>query len=84
MVEQIHFVVLVPHLVGQAACPCLDGVELTCRLVVSRLAYVDLCSLSNVAWTSLEVPRVEHDEALAFDFINAVVPVTASLDNFVL
>ena len=44
MVEEVHLIVFISHLVRKAASPSFDGVELMTLLVVSIPADVDLCA----------------------------------------
>lgn len=83
MIEQIHLVVLVAYFIGKTAGPRLDRVELMESLIVTRLTDVDLRALCHVARSTLEVARVEHDEAFAFHFINAVITVPTRLHDLV-
>jgi hypothetical protein len=70
VIEEVHLIIAIPHLVGQAACPGFDLVELVSFLVVSGLAYVDLDVSRQATGSSFEVASCEHDKTSSFNFVN--------------
>lgn len=82
--KQVHLVILVADLVGHAARPCLDLVELELLLVVSGLADIDGLALGEPSWPTFGVSGDEHDEATVVNFLDAVVTILARLDDLVL
>jgi hypothetical protein len=70
VIEEVHLVIAVPHLIGQAARPSFDLVELVSFLVVSGLAYVDLDVSRQATRSSLEVASREHDKTSSFNLVN--------------
>ena len=81
-IEEIHLVVLIANLIGQAASPRLDLVELVLLLIVSRFADVYSLVFRKAARPSLAVPRYEHDKAPVYNFLDSVVAILARLDDF--
>lgn len=82
-VKQIHLVVSLPDLVGQAAGPRLDAVEGILVLVVPRLADVHLLARRQASRPAPVVAGVEHDEAAVHDVVDPVVAVLARLHDLV-
>ena len=70
VIEEIHLIVAIPHLIGQAACPSFDLVELVSFLIVSGLAYVDLDVSRQATRSSFEVASCEHDKTSSFNLVN--------------
>lgn len=81
--EQVHLIVPLADLVGKAACPGLDLVELEFLLVVSGLADIDGLVRRETAGPTLGIPCDEHDEAAIIDFFNSMVSILPSLDDLV-
>ncbi len=83
-IKQVHLVVLISHLIGDAARPRLDLVELELLLVVPRLAHVHSLIQRQASGPALVVSRDEHDEAAVDHLFDAVVSVLTRLDHLVL
>jgi len=83
-IEQVHLIILVAHLVRQAARPSLDLVELELLLVVPRLAHVHGLVCRQPARPPPGKAGDEHDKAAVLDIVDAVVAVLARLDHLVL
>jgi hypothetical protein len=70
VIKEVHLIIAITHLVGQATCPGFDLVELVSFLVVSSLAYVDLDVSRQATRSSFEVAGCEHDKTSSFNFVN--------------
>lgn len=83
VIEEVHLIVAIPHFIREAACPCFDLVELMSFLIVSGLAYVNLDVGRQAAGSSFEVAGCEHDKTPSFNFVNRMIPISSSLDDFI-
>ncbi len=82
-IENVHLVVLLTNLIRQAACPCLDLVELMLLFVVPCFANIDFLVFGEIPRTPLGVPGYEHDKAAIYDFTDTMVTILTRLDNFI-
>ena len=82
-IEQVHLVILVAHLVRQAARPSLDLVELELLLIVPGLAHVHRLTHRQPARPASWVAGDEHDETAVLDIVDAVITILARLDHLV-
>lgn len=85
LLKRFQFVISSADFVWNAALPRLDLVEVPLRFVIATLAHVDgSLALIQALGTSARVSGEEHDVALSENFVNVVVTVLASFDDFVL
>ena len=83
MIEEVHLVILVSDFIRKTASPGLDRIELMPLFVVAIFADIHFHTIRDTARSSLEIAGVEHDKAFAFHFFNVVVPISSSLDDFI-
>lgn len=83
-IEQVHFVVFISYLVGNAACPCLDLVEEEFLFIVPRLADIDIFVRCESPRTSPVESSDKHNVAAVNDIRNGMIAVLACLDHFML
>ena len=84
MGEKVHFIILLPHFIRYTASPCFDLVEFVFLLVVTCLTNVNFFVGWEATRSALVIASEEHHEASINYFIDLVVSVLTSLDNFVL
>lgn len=84
MIEQVHLVIPVSHLVWDAACPSFDFVELELLFIVAGFADIDLLIGRESSRAAFVVTSEEHDEASVYNLINLVVPILSGFDDLVL
>jgi hypothetical protein len=82
-VKEIHLIVLLAHLIRQAASPRLDLIELVFFLIVASLTDIDLLVWGKIAGTTSAVASEEHDETTIDDFFDPVIAVLARLHHFI-
>jgi hypothetical protein len=74
-VKQVHLIVLLSNLVGNAACPRLDLVEPELFFIVARLAHVYLFVPWEPTRSAAAKTGDEHDKATIQDVLDLVIPI---------
>ena len=82
-IEEVHFVVLLPHFVRKATRPGFDLVQLVLLLVVSRFTNINVLLRGQASRSSPIVAGNEHDEAAIHNLFDAMITVLARFDHFV-
>lgn len=84
MSEKIHFIIPLSYFVRYTAGPSLNLVEFMLLFVVTCLAHVHFFVRWKASRSSLVVTGKKHNEASIDYFVNLMISVLASLNNFVL